>query len=455
MDASQAVGMKGLTRRERQAPKAAPLGSAVPTSQAHTLLALPLAVGNSAVAAGLVRHPQPQPPPPVPLVEAEAKRIPPADRHGIELATSGYISLAFTAFSNATAAHAAAIKNEAKARAEMIAAVVDVATGFLAPVFANWVAGKLVGKATIAAVDPITKKAIVSLISRQEVFKAAFTGATKIANQVMKSNANSLFGETEIDAFALALRNTFQRGAAAVLDRLTTMTDTELLAAWIAYDPDNADESAYRQVLAELFKHYQKQVEPIGTESAGEGYSASQGLYEVQLATRKRLANLIVWSGMSGRTNSLWEWITPDMEAIARAKATALGLAIPTIALRDVDVLLVEILDPPRPDLRRKDMIEIARALSPAERARAAADPDVVTIVETGREVNGRKPNQYERHKTLFVLRGFSSHADRVPRRTRHLVPERADRRSASTGDRRCRTNSPSPRPLVRWPTSC
>ena len=66
--------------------------------------------------------------------------------------------------------------------------------------------------------------------------------ATKIANQLMKSSSNSLFGETEIDAFALALRNTFQRGAAAVLDRLTTMSDPELLAVWTAYDPENADE---------------------------------------------------------------------------------------------------------------------------------------------------------------------------------------------------------------------
>jgi hypothetical protein len=349
--------------------------------------------------------------PPVPLEEAEAKRIPPADRHAIELAATGYISLAFTAFSNATAAHAAAIKNEAKAKAEMLAAVVDVVTGFLAPIFANWVAGKLIAKAASAQVGQVTKTVAVKLITRQDLFKAAFIGATKIANQVMKSKSNALFGETEIDSFALALRNTFQRGAAAVLDRLTTMKQKELLAVWTAYDPDNADESAYRNVLAGLFKRYQKQVEPIGTKSWPSpegGPSASSSVYEVQLANRKRLATITVWS--SGE-NNLWAWVTPDMETIARAKATALGLGVPTIALKDVHVALAEILDPPRPDLRQKDMLEVARALGPAERQRAAANPDVVTVIETGREISGRIPNQYERHKTLFVLRGFSSAA--------------------------------------------
>jgi len=99
------------------------------------------------------------------------------------------------------------------------------------------------------------------------------------------------------------------------------------------------------------------------------------------------------------------------LESIARAKATALGLGIPTIELKDVSVTLAEILDPPRPDLRRKDMLDIARALGPAARQRAAADPDVVSVIETGREVDGRVPNGYERHETLFVLRGFSNHA--------------------------------------------
>jgi len=191
---------------------------------------------------------------PVPFEEAEPNRIPPTDRHAIELAVTGYISLAFSAFTNATVAHAASIKNAAKAKAEVYAAIVDVFTGFLAPVFANWAVGRLVAKAEAAAVGPLAQEAAKKLFSQPDAFKASFTGATKIANQVMKSNANALFGQTEIDAFALALRNTFQRGAAAILDRLTTMTDAELLAVWTAYDPDNADESAYRKVLAGFFQ---------------------------------------------------------------------------------------------------------------------------------------------------------------------------------------------------------
>jgi hypothetical protein len=370
--------------------------------------------------AGVVARQPPQAPapqhplgPPVPLVEADRPRVAPAARDAIEKAVVGYIPLAFTAFSNATAAHAAAIKNEAKAKAELLAAIVDVVTGFLAPVFANWVAGRLMAKAT----DTVTKSAVVALISKQDVFKAAFTGATKIANQVMKSNANALFGETEIDAFALGLRNTFQRGAASILDSVTTLTDEQLIAVWLAYDPENADETAYRKVLGTLFNAYQTQVEPIGQHVTigapseggfGSSESVDSGLYEVQLARGSRLATLAVWSG--GQTY-LTAWVTSDMAAIARAKATALGLGAKPIALKDVQLSLVDILVPPPVHLRGKDSLEVAQALGPAGRAAAAADPDVETVVEHARNPNGRVPNEYERRKTLWVLRGYSSHA--------------------------------------------
>lgn len=403
---------KVVDRRRQQVSGKKPSTNAPVTREPHALLAMQRSSGNRAVAGIVARQPQPQagPAPAVPLEEAESKRVAPADRHAIEIANATDIALAFTAFSNATAAHTAAIKNEAKAKAELYAAIIDVATGFLAPVFAGWAVGKLTALAAQEPFVQTTKKAVEKLISSQDFFKASFTGATKVANQVMKSNANALFGETEIEAFAHALRDTFQAGAGAVAGRLTTMTDDELLATWTAYHPQVANETAYRQVLGGLFARYQTQVEPIGTSSGPYegGQGASSEVYEVQLAGRKRLANITVWA--SGE-KVLWAWITPDMDSIARAKATALGLGIPTIALKDVWVALAEILDPPHPELRQKDMLEIAQALPPTERQRAGADPDVVTVVETGREIDGRVPNQYERHKTLFVLRGFSSHA--------------------------------------------
>jgi hypothetical protein len=49
--------------------------------------------------------------------------------------------------------------------------------------------------------------------------------------------------------------------------------------------------------------------------------------------------------------------------------------------------------------------------LSPGERQRAAADPDFISIIQTGRDADGRVPNDYERHQALFLLRGLSSHA--------------------------------------------
>jgi Domain of unknown function (DUF4157) len=346
---------------------------------------------------------------PTPLDGANGTMMPPSDRKQLELAAVGFIPMAFTAFGNASSAHAAAIKNAAKAEAEMIAAVVDVATGFMAPVFANWAVGKLAAKAATAGAE-IAKKAA-PLISKQDIFKAAFTGATKIANQVIKSQTNTLFGETEIDAFARGLRNTFQAGAGEILNHVASMTDDELLVVWLAYSPENADESQYLKVLDGLFKRYQAQVQTIGDRadfaSEGGANGAETGLYEIQTAHGKRLANVTAWD--SGAYN-LMAWVTPDMEAMARAKA-AHSNGVKQLPLAKLNVTLAEILNPPHPEWRRKDTIDVVRAMSPGERAAAANDPDVITIIEHGREIDGRVPGRYERHKSLFILRGFSSHA--------------------------------------------
>jgi hypothetical protein len=72
---------------------------------------------------------------------------------------------------------------------------------------------------------------------------------------------------------------------------------------------------------------------------------------------------------------------------------------------------LAEIIEPQRPDLCRLDNLDIARQLSPAERSKAANDPDVETVVNRGRQSDARVANQYERRKTLWLLRGYSSHA--------------------------------------------
>jgi Domain of unknown function (DUF4157) len=346
---------------------------------------------------------------PTPLNEANQTTMPPSDRKQLELAAVGFIPMAFTAFGAASSAHAAAIKNAAKAEAEMIAAVIDVATGFMAPVFANWAVSKMAAKAATAGAE-IAKKAA-PLLSKPDLFKATFTGATKVANQVIKTQSNALFGETEIDTFARGLRNTFQAGAGEILNHVASMTDDELLVIWLAYSPENADESQYLKVLDGLFKRYQAQVQTIGeradfgTEGGGNG--AETGLYEIQTARGKRLANVTAWD--SGEFN-LMAWVTPDMEAMARAKAAHFG-GVKQLPLAKLNATLAEILNPPHPEWRKKDTIDVIRAMSPGERAAAAGDPDVITIIEHGREIDGRVPGQYERHKSLFILRGFSNHA--------------------------------------------
>ena len=360
--------------------------------------------------------------PPLPLEKAVAASMAPADRHTVELGATVEITAAYTNFAGALDDYVAAINAEAKATAEIVAAVIDILTGFAAPIFATWAVGKLAALASQAPGD-YGKQLLLGLIKKEDVFKSAFTAATKTTSTVIKLEAQPLFGETEIKLFSQLLKGAFHAGIVHLGNRLGNMPDTELLAVWAAYSETYTSPQAYREALKPLFEHYQEQVEPIGKESSfGYGQSVRSDLYEVQLARRKRLATIDVW--MLGG-NVLKAWITPDMEAVARAKAAKvghgipaavlkaakLGSGIPTIALKDVDLSLADILDPPRPDLRRKDMLEIVRALSPADRQRAAADPDVITVIETKPEIDGQVPNQYERNKTLFVLHDYSSQA--------------------------------------------
>ncbi len=375
------------------------------------MLALQRSVGNRAAARLVQRQPQPG----VPLEKADAPVVQPADRHSLELAIAADLPAAFTAFSNATMAHVASIKNAAKAEAETIATVIDVATGFLAPIFANVVNSKLLTKVATAEVQAATKSAMTALITKQDLLKAAFTGATKIANQYMKTESNALFGEESIDAFALALRNTFQRGLGQIANRLGSMPDAELIAVWAAYQPEVADETAYRHVLGGLFTRFQQQVERLG-ERGGDAYSSStKKLYTIQLPATRRLA-LVDDSYVFGAGSSklFWGWITPDMEPIARAKAAALHLPVDTLQLADLEMItLADILDAPnRPtdERRRMKPIDLIRSLSPTERAKAAADPDAMAVVAQQREYFGWHLSKADRQKAVYLLQGYSDH---------------------------------------------
>jgi hypothetical protein len=207
---------------------------------------------------------------PVPAVPADAPDpqehyLDDASRADIIGDTRLRIGLAFTAFGNACTAYRDAIKNEAKARAEMFSTVIDIATGFLAPAFATVGTALLAARAATKVSGPAAKVAgaaaanattVRSLISQSDKFKATFTGASKVATLAIKSNAMALFGETDIDAFASKLRDAFQAGAAALSTSLSTLDDNQMITLWAGFDDAAANETAYRAALKGVFERF-------------------------------------------------------------------------------------------------------------------------------------------------------------------------------------------------------
>jgi hypothetical protein len=187
--------------------------------------------------------------------------------------TRSRVDNAFNAFGWACNAHREAIKNEAKARAELLSAVIEIAAGFGAPAFATIattrLAAKAASRAAAAGATPVKTANVVSLISQTDKFKATFSGVTKAATTTIKNNAMPLFGETDIDKFSSGLRDAFHAGAQDLNTSLGSITDDDaLFAIWSAYDVEFTKEAVYKDALTSLFNRYRSQVGPIGTQQA-------------------------------------------------------------------------------------------------------------------------------------------------------------------------------------------
>src|SRR5207245_11123577 len=144
------------------------------------------------------------------------------DRKRMEAETGAEIVLAFTAFTDACTANITAMKAAAKADAEFNAMLIDIATGFLAPAFASYVASKFLSKATELS-DEVSKNVVTRLISQNDLLKATFTGATKTVSTELKIHSTQLFGEEAESALLDGLKTAFQKNAVALSGSLGTM----------------------------------------------------------------------------------------------------------------------------------------------------------------------------------------------------------------------------------------
>jgi hypothetical protein len=260
----------------------------------------------------------------------------PDTRRAIEAETMMEISTAFTAFLHACDSNITAMKAAAKARAEAFALIIDIATGFLAPAFANFAAQRLVGRWAEKVATRLTTTSgeqTIALIAKNDILKAAFTGVAKVGGDQIKRNATTLFGESDDDKLLEGLQNEFQRGAVALAGRVPSMTDTQLIAVWHAYDPMYADVTAYKTQVKSVLDQYAAYVKSIHNDVTPSGefnlITDNTRAYWITVSGHKRLAlvdELEVSNTFSGETGqkTFRAWV-PDMwadMAQQRSKAT-------------------------------------------------------------------------------------------------------------------------------------
>jgi hypothetical protein len=265
----------------------------------------------------------------------------PQDRAVIVGETQMEIGTAFTAFTDACIANITAMKAAAKADAEMFALVLDIATGFAAPAFANWATAKWVAKLNSSAAASMAKDTaaaaakaepakLLGVISHSDALKAKFTGVSKVAGDQIKRNATALFGESDEDVLLDHLKSRFQAGAVTLAGRVADpkLSEAELLSIWIAYDPSVADVFAYKAQVKALLDQYQQFVKPImettlpGERAMGDYMSSTIGIraYAIDAYGQNRVVLLDQSEAANTKTFRAWvpaKW--QDM-AIERTK---------------------------------------------------------------------------------------------------------------------------------------
>ena len=194
------------------------------------------------------------------IQRAITEPLPTDKRLSLERITGDRLTLANTAFVSACKDVARAMKEAAKAKAEMAALFIDIATGFLAPGLGKGIAN-LANRLPMNATTTAYRVAIAALDTDRT--KALFTGGMKAAQYLLKSNATALFGETETDAFITALEIQSQAAFQATSDTLGQLSDEELGVVCAAHDASVTNVGTYREKVQTIVSAFENQVLPI------------------------------------------------------------------------------------------------------------------------------------------------------------------------------------------------
>jgi len=279
-----------------------------------------------------------------------------ADRKKIAAETVMEIGTAFTAFTDACSANIASLKAAAKAKAEFAALLIDLATGFLAPAFASWQAGKLMGRLSqkvSASMQVDNGEKIQELIAKADILKAAFTGVTKTAGDQIKRRSQLIFGEIAEELILDELKNAFQTQAVDLAGQIPGMVDrqadAELLSLWHAYDPDYTNVSIYKERVKHLLDEFARFVKSIGkvkvpaVPSQGGGQTFRTRVYHVDAFGKQRvmLVHEHVDESTFGRESRRFgAWVPKEWEGFAIEQTKEVFGDVTTIALADVDGII-------------------------------------------------------------------------------------------------------------------
>jgi hypothetical protein len=291
----------------------------------------------------------------IPPDSAPAAAGPPAralskdERQRFEREAGEHVTQAMPAFATACAHHREALKSKAKADAELMSLVIDIAAGFAAPVFATWIAGKMAAKvaARVGTADAEAVGNLTKILQNRDMTKAAFTSATKVGQQAIKANSYALFGETDHDAFLITAQNAFHKGGQAITDHLGDMTDVELVATWGAYAYEHTNVDVYRSAIGDLLGKYDKfvggqaakhfEIKDRGI-ATGDVVDTENRVYMADLYGRRRA--ILVYSSDAGYGKP-WRrfsgYVAPEVEAAAKARTAKLFGSVETIDPSTID----------------------------------------------------------------------------------------------------------------------
>lgn len=250
--------------------------------------------------------------------------------------TRDRIVAAYTTFSTASVRKQSAIKSEIKEKADIVAVLFDVIMVFGGPALAKGIR-YLANKLPITASNPAYRIALGGLDEART--KNIFSAATKVIKDTAKRNAESLFGESDIDVFIAALRDRFNTTQQVLReDVIPALTDEELGVIASAYDAEVATEDKYIREIEKLLTMYKKYVRPIERQvrKRGEiGWLGDVSVYEttysykiaawIEGSSKKALAFVdyrVSFSGgfMSAPKIKFLGYVPPEMKAMALSK---------------------------------------------------------------------------------------------------------------------------------------